>query len=207
MRLYPLSLPTAPRSHQSTGRLCLSRAPESPVSPPPALNSPREYVCHAFSAESLSASLAPPDSPVALSLRLAPTESVSLPLDRRFFRLPSTPAPVPFLATAVSLSIAFDCAYISLMRLPLFFSFLSRSLNLSRCVRLPRTHGPRNSVEHTRRRAFDTLCSVSEGSVRRFRGEAPFSTNERRASSLSPFHTQETHSLPVPPLDNKRVST
>lgn len=105
----------------------------------------------------------------------------------------------------MSLSIVFDCAYISLMRLPLFF-FLSRSLALSHHVGLARTHGPRNSVEHTRRRAFDTLCSVSEGSVRRFCGEAPFSTNSAaRLLSFSFSHAEE-HSLPILLLDNKRIN-
>lgn len=181
----------------------LSRARVPCVPLPPARHSPREYVCHAFSVESLSVPLVPPNGPrVDLSLRLAPTKSVSLPLDRRFFRLPSTPARVPFLAPAVSLSIAFDRAYISLTRLYLSFFFLSRSL--SRRVRLARAHGPRNSVEHTRRRAFDTLCSVSEGSVRRFRGEAPFSTyGAARLLSFSSSHAG-THSLLL--LDNKRIN-
>jgi len=91
------------------------------VRSPLALHSPREYVRHVPSAESLSVSLAPPDDPVALSRRPDPTESVYLPLDRHFFRLPSTPARVLFLVTAVSLSRAFDHVYISLTRLPLFF--------------------------------------------------------------------------------------
>lgn len=219
MRLYPPS-PTAPRSHHECRRpLSLSLAPIAPLSrvclcaSPPSSSHPSLTL---QARGNTSVTLSPPSRYPSLSLRPtipSPSPSVSLPLDRRFFRLRSTPLRVPFLAPAVSLSITFDCAYISLMRLPLFF-FLprslslscSRSLTLARRVRLARAHGPRNSVEHTRRRAFDTLCSVSEGSVRRFHGVAPFSTNSGAASSLSPSRTQaRTRSLSLR-LTIKRIN-
>lgn len=205
-RVAPLSLlfSTAPRSHQCR-YLRLSRAPDSCVSPPLTLHSPREYVCHAFFVESLSVSLAPPDDPVVLSRRLTPREFVSLPLDRRFFRLSST------LPVSLSSLSRYPClspliAPIYLLCVSSLFFLLSRSHALSRRVRLARAYGPRNSVEHTRRRAFDTLCSVPEGSVRRFRGEAPFSTNGDAPPLFLLLTRRRTHSLPVLLLDNKRIN-
>lgn len=107
---------------------------------------------------------------------ISPTRSPLL------FRLPSSLPRCPSLLLLIA-SMYLLCVYLSF--------FLPRSLFLpfSRCFRPSRARKPRNSVEYARRRAFDTLCSVSEGSVRRFHGEAPFSTRAAaRAFSLFLTH-------------------
>lgn len=160
-RVAPLfaPLPTAPRSHYQRESLppslslFLSLAPKYRVSPPLALHSPREYVCHAFSA-------VPPATFLSLRLNTRPRRPHAPSRSHRVRISPtrSPPLPSPFHARPcslssfppVSLSIAFDRAYISLMRLPLFFFpslslslslLLARSLALSHRVRLARTHG------------------------------------------------------------------
>lgn len=99
------------------------------------------------------------------------------------------PVRVLFLATAVSFSIASDCVYVSFIRLPLFF-FLPHSLTLSPffVVSVPLVPTNREIRSNTRGdvpSTLDTLCSASEGSVRRFHGEVPFSAS---ASSLFLTH-------------------
>lgn len=100
-------------------------------------------------------------------VRISPTRS---PLPPSPFRACPCPCLSPLIAPIYLLRVYLS--FFSPLSLPPPFLAVSVSLAL----------GPRNSVEHTRRRAFDTLCSVSEGSARRFHGVAPFSTERRRAS-------------------------
>lgn len=156
MRLYPSS-PDCVSLPPVSLLPSLSRARILCV-PPLALHSPREYVCHAFSVESLSVSFVPPNGPVDLWLRLASTESVSLPLDRRFFRLPSTPVRVPFLAprcpclSSLIAPIYLLCVYLS------FFSSLAPSPFLTTSVSL--VHTDREIRSNTRGDVPSTPCAV-----------------------------------------------
>lgn len=79
------------------------------------------------------------------------------------------------------------------MHLPPFSFFLSV---FSVVVGLGCAHGSRNSVEYARRRDFDTLCSVSEGSVRRFH-EARFLSPRVLRLFPSSSRTQKRTLLPV----------
>lgn len=154
MRLYPHSNLIAPRSLSKAIVVFVSLAHlgNTPVSPPTPLFR---------SIGNMSVTLSPPsrypflslrrfrlDPSLSLSLayRLAPTESVSLPLDRRLFRS-------PFHARSVSFSSLPRCpclppliAPIYLLRVylsffPLLSFFLSHSLFLSHHVGLARSHG------------------------------------------------------------------
>jgi len=145
---------------------------------------------------------APSPSPSGDSgVRISPTRSPLLPSP--FFALFasfSSPPRCPSLLLLIA-SMYLLCVYLS------FFFSLTHSFSLSRCFCLTRACKPRNSVEYARRRVFDTLCSVSEGSVRRFHGEASFSTNAvARASSLFFFSRTGMNSLPVSSHDNKRIN-
>lgn len=77
------------------------------------------------------------------------------------------------------------------MHLPPFSFFLSLF-----SVGLGCAHGSRNSVEYARRRDFDTLCSASEGSVRRFH-EARFLSPRVLRLFPSSSRTQKRTLLPV----------
>lgn len=157
MRLYSHSNLTAPRSLSKVlVASSLSRTGKhSRASPYSLLSLYWEYVCHAFSTESLSVSLAPlrrlrlvPSLSLSLAYRLAPTESVSLPLDRRLFRspfharsvsfssLPRCPCLPPLIAPIYLLRV-----YLSFFPLLSLSLFLSHSLSLSHHVDLARSHG------------------------------------------------------------------
>lgn len=195
-----LSLPLSRSRSSPSARLSLY-----PFSP---LDLATEYVRHAFSVESLYP---------FLSLHPIRRSSRSIPRFRNPYLSHS-------IASSVSLprlffSIAFDRVYVSLTRLPPFFSLtqhtythflflslfllLSLSLPLSAC--LSRPSRSRLWVAKFGRIRGDvpvpsTPCavcrSVSEGSVRRFHGEAPFSTKRCGASPLSRSHARRnTRSL------------
>lgn len=151
-----------------------------------------------------SVTLSPPCRCPSLSLRSmvpSPSRSVSLPRSPYLSHsIAASSVSLPRLA--VSLSSLPRCPCLSPLIAPIYLpciylSFFppSRSLSLTSAPPRPSRSrsGPRNSVEHTRRRAFDTLCSVSEGSVRRFRGEAPFSTNG--GATLLSFSLARRHAL------------
>jgi len=107
---------------------------------------------------------------------------------------------------AVSFSIVPDCIAISLIRLS-FFSlsfFLSLCFSLPPCVRFARARKARNSVEYAQRRAFNTLCSALEGSVRYRRDSFLFSYD---ALPLSSSHTQQDILTDLFPIDNWHVLT
>lgn len=140
-------LPTAPRSHQRR-YLRLSRAAAR-------RRSPREYVCHAFSAESVSVPPVPPYGPVDLSLRLAPTKSVSLPLDRPLLPSPFHACPCPF---PRSRGVLVSRLYISYASTSLFFSSLAPSPFRAASVSL--VHTGREIRSNTRGDVPSTPCAV-----------------------------------------------